>query len=84
MSGGENDMVNWDLQQYLSDMKDELREDNKVLADKLDYFSMAIHKLDKRISVVENTRRLLFAVAGALGVAVLGFVADMAVNHFGK
>lgn len=76
--------VKFNLQTYLSEMREEQREDNKALRDKIDHIGTSLHKHDKRISVVENTRRLLLTIAGALGVAALGFIVDMAVNHLGK
>lgn len=83
----------------LADMRREQREDRQVLSDKLDegftkvVETMNAHEVkdterfgqvDKRLVVVESTRKTIRWLASALVVAALGGFADLVVNHLSK
>ena len=68
------------LQTFLSAMREEQREDHKELSFKIDAVIKTLGEHHTRLTVVENTRRLLLWLGGVLGVAVVGFIFDM-VNH---
>lgn len=74
----------FNLQTFLSEMRQEAREGQETLALKIDSITETLHKHDKRIAVVENMRRILVGFIVSAGLALLGFLADMAVNHFSR
>lgn len=79
-------------------MRDEQREDHRLLVEKVDEGfkaatkAMADHVLedttkfasiDNRLAVVENTRRTMRWLMGATVVAILGAAAEFVINHLG-
>lgn len=71
----------FNLQSFLSDMRREQREDHAELSGKVDTIVTTIGQHETRIVVVENTRKLLMWLGASFGVAVIGFLIDMVVNH---
>ena len=73
--------IDFNLQQYLSEMRSEQRADTLLLSEKIDGVKETLGKHETRITVVENTRRVLIWLGASFGLAVIGFLADMIVNH---
>lgn len=73
--------MEWDLQTYLRDMRQEQQEDHLRLSVKIDSVVTVLNKHDKRIATVENTRKTMLWLGSSLIVAVIGFIVDMLVNH---
>lgn len=71
----------FNLQTFLRDMRLEQQRDHESLSNKVDEVLEMVHSHDTRITVVENTRKSMLWLGSALIVAVLGFIADMVVNH---
>lgn len=73
--------MNFDMQQFLSEMRQEQREDHQVVVTKLDSVIVKVADHETRIVVVENTRKTMLWLAGTVIVALLGAVLDFLVNH---
>lgn len=91
--------MDFNLQQFLSEMRQEQRDDHKELSTKVeDGFSdvklaMSNHEIqdtirfasiDKRLDSVENTRRSIRWLAGTVIVAAIGVAFELLTNHLGK
>jgi hypothetical protein len=74
--------LEFNLQQYLSEMRSEQRADTLLLSEKIDGVKDTLGRHNTRITIVENTRRVLIWLGASFGLAVIGFLADMLVNHF--
>lgn len=89
-------MARFSVQAALKEMRDEQRTDHAALVEKVDEGfkaatkAMADHVLedttkfssiDKRLDVVENTRRTMRWLMGATVVAILGAAAEFFINH---
>jgi hypothetical protein len=83
MSAGD---IQFNLQQFLADMREEQREDIKTLSDKVDGGFHQLHGRisavqtkvndhETRVTVVEKTHKLVGWLAGAAIVAILGAAA---------
>ncbi len=85
------------IQAYLEQMRREQREDHNLLVVKVDEgfgniaSAMSTHELqdeerfgsvDKRLSVVENSRRAMLWLAGVLLAGAVTMAFDLVVNHF--
>lgn len=88
--------MDFNLQNFLSEMRAEQRDDNMTLTAKVDQGFQAVassqkaHELsdqqmfssfDKRLSTVENTRRTMRWLAGSITVAALGAGVDLVLTH---
>jgi hypothetical protein len=73
--------MNFDLQQYLKEMRDDQREDHKEVVDKLDAVIVRVQDHETRIVVVENTRKTMRWLTGTVIVALVGALLDFLVNH---
>lgn len=73
--------MKFNLQNFLSEMRSEAREDNRLIMHKVDSVRVELALHNTRITVVENTRRVLLWLSASLGVAVIGFILDMFKNH---
>jgi len=78
--------MKFNLQQALTEMRDEQREDHATLCAKVeagfDEFKWSLSTHDKRIGVVENFHKTTRWLVGAVIVAILAFIADLAVALF--
>ena len=78
--------MKFNLQEALHQMRMEQKEDHEALCLKVDTgfsefkWSLATH--DKRIGVVENFHKTTRWLVGAVVVAILAFLADLAVQLF--
>lgn len=73
--------MEFNLQTYLTEMRTEARQDNQLIMHKVDDVKKTLALHDTRITVVENTRRVLLWLGASLGVATIGFILDMIANH---
>lgn len=84
--------MEFNIQDYLRDMREEQQQDHHDLSEKIDGIASAMHarieivqgrvaKHDTRLVVVEGTRRTLLWLGTALITAMLGFAGDMLINH---
>lgn len=76
--------MDFNLQQYLGEMREENREDHKATNEKLDRALGRINNHETRIVVVEGTRKIILWLAGVTIVALLGSAFDYAFNHAGN
>lgn len=83
--------MDFNLQQYLTEMRREARDDFKTVRSDISDVRNDIgdvkdtlHKHDKRIMAVENMRRVLIFAGGSLIVGTIGFLFDMVKNHLFK
>lgn len=74
----------FNLQTYLSEMREESRTQYSELDAKLDTIKDTLGEHNTRITIVENTRKLLVWASGALVVGVIGFIFDMVKNHLSQ
>lgn len=72
--------MDFNLQDYLHDMRKEQREDHESLTEKVDKVLEVTSDHETRIVVVENTRKLLLWAAAAVATGGLG----MLFNALGK
>jgi hypothetical protein len=76
----------FDLQEFLAEMRKEQREDHKVLSDKVDIAVNLLHNHETRIVIVENMRKSVRWLIGAgIGGGGLGGVVaiwDFVVSHW--
>jgi hypothetical protein len=84
--------MEFNIQDYLRDMREEQQQDHRDLAERIESHTLALHgrvssvnervnKHETRLVVVENTRKTLLWLGTALITALLGFVGDMLINH---
>lgn len=77
--------TDFNLQTYLSEMRQEQRDDHNSLSEKLDgavaEFRAEISKHHTRLVIVEGTRRVVLWLGGSAILALLGVLADLVVNH---
>lgn len=84
--------MEFNIQDYLHDMRAEQQRDHRDLSSKIEGISAAMHarissvndhviRHETRLVVVENTRRTLLWLGTALITALLAFVGDLVINH---
>lgn len=77
-----------DFQVYLENWRREQREDMKAIEGKLDAFidksQVQVYKLDRRISLVEQTQGTMKWLARTAIVGFVTFLFDILVNHAPK
>lgn len=81
-------MVDFDLQSFLREMRDEQREAHEALVTKVDAgfkeASAALAKHDTRITVIENLRKnVLWFASATFGALIIGGV-DIFLEWMGK
>lgn len=75
-------MESFSLQQYIVEMRRELREDNQTLLDAIKELDAKVASHETRLVVVENTRKSVLGLSGAMVLAFLGAFIDMLFNHW--
>lgn len=73
--------MEFNLQQYLETMRGEQRDDHALLVMKIEEVKDTVGTHETRITVVENTRKLLLWLGGAAVVAALPVLYDIVSNH---
>lgn len=73
--------MDFNLQQYLETMRTEQREDHALMVEKIDDIKTTLGDHHTRLTIVENTRKLLLTIAGALAIAAVPIAYDIIVNH---
>ena len=74
-------MVDFNLQTFLSEMREELCGKIDRVDGKVDMVTVRITDHETRISVVENTRKIIRWLAGVLLVGAVAFVFDVIYSH---
>lgn len=76
--------MDFNIQDYLRDMREEQQRDHAELASKLDSVVENVGKHETRLVLVENTRRNLRWLTTALVTALLAVIGDLIVHTFSK
>lgn len=74
--------MQFDLQAFLRDMKEEQKEDHDRLEKKIDEALDTLNNHETRLVVVENTRKAMLWLGTTLLLAFLGIAGDLVVTHF--
>lgn len=74
----------FNMQAFLTDMRQEQKEDHDALTLKVDGIVDKLSDHETRIVVVENTHKAARWLGGAVVVAFLGFICDALFNHLPK
>lgn len=73
--------MEFNLQQFLTEMRAEQKEDHKELSAKVDKVVETLHNHDTRITIVENTRKTMRWAVGVLIAALIAGAVDLTFNH---
>lgn len=76
--------VQFNLQTFLSEMRDEQREDHLALSGKIDTLVTKVAEHDTKITVLDNHRKTTRWLAGSLVIAFIGATADFLFVHVPK
>ncbi len=74
--------MEFDHQAFLRDMRKETNDGLKSIDGKVDEVLVKVNDHETRIVVVEGTRRTLLWLGGAVLIALLPVVFDLAANHW--
>jgi hypothetical protein len=77
-------MVEFDIQSFLAEMREEQRQDHQTLMSKFDRLNDRVSQHETRLVVVENTRNVIVAAIGMLFAALIAGVTDFFFNHVTK
>ena len=68
--------MEFDLQSFLHEMRDEQRADHAALSAKVDAITEVVRAHETRLTVVEGTRRTTRWIVGACAVSAIGAAVD--------
>ena len=74
-------MAEFNIQDYLADMRQEQREDHQALMGKFDALDTKVNDHEVRIVVVENTRRTVRSLVRVVVGLITTGVIDYVFNH---
>lgn len=77
-------MESFSLQQYIVEMRAEQRQDHQTLLTAIKELDAKVASHETRLVVVENTRKSVLGLSGAMVLAFLGAFIDMLFNHVWK